>query len=107
MSQAFLSHSWRDKAFARRLARRLRHRGIDVWIDEAEMQLGNRLSERLVRAIRESQHVLVVVTREATKSRWVAKEIEVAQQSDASIPVIPLQAEEGIRWDCVDDALGI
>jgi hypothetical protein len=50
--RAFISHSWKDKALARRIGRRLGHRGACIWIDEAEMQLGDRLSQRLADEIR-------------------------------------------------------
>jgi len=36
MPKVFLSHSWKDKAFARKLAEQLRLNGVEVWIDEAE-----------------------------------------------------------------------
>lgn len=39
-SSVFLSHSHRDKVFARKLANDLRISKIRVWIDEAEIKIG-------------------------------------------------------------------
>jgi len=41
MSSVFLSHSHKDKPFARKLAVDLRHAGHIVWIDEAEILVGD------------------------------------------------------------------
>jgi hypothetical protein len=41
MSSIFLSHNSKDKPFVRRLSKGLQAHGIRVWVDEAEMQLGD------------------------------------------------------------------
>lgn len=91
---------------ARRVARRLSHRGVPVWVDENEMQIGNVLSERLTAEITQSSHFLVLLTKAAGKSRWVAQEIEVAR-ARSDIIILPLIAEEGIKSDLLDQSLGI
>jgi hypothetical protein len=106
--RAFLSHSSRDKPLARRIARRLSHRGVTVWLDEEEMQIGDRLSERLASEIRRSSHFLVLLTNASCASKWVEKEIEVARSvSDPAIPIVPLIAEENLRKTPLDESLGI
>ena len=107
ISRAFLSHSWDDKAFARRVARRLSHRGVPVWVDDNEMQVGERLSERLQAEILQSSHFLVLLTEAANVSKWVAQEIEVAKSRGDAIKIIPLIAEDGIRTDLLNLSLGI
>jgi hypothetical protein len=106
VGRAFLSHSWDDKAFARRVARRLSHRGVPVWVDDNEMQVGERLSERLQAEILQSSHLLVLLTASAIKSKWVAQEIEVAKSQPKSIRIIPLIAQAGLKTDLLDIALG-
>ena len=49
MSTVFISHSWHDKPLARKIADVLMSFGIGVWIDEAEIKLG----DSLIRKIRE------------------------------------------------------
>jgi hypothetical protein len=41
MSSIFLSHAFEDKQFARKLAKDLRQAGHIVWIDEAEIKVGD------------------------------------------------------------------
>jgi hypothetical protein len=106
ITRAFLSHSWTDKALARRIARRLSHRGVPVWVDENEMQIGTVLSDRLTSEIRQSSHFLVLLTEAAGHSRWVAQETEVAR-SQPHIILLPLIAEEGIKTELLDQSLGI
>jgi hypothetical protein len=50
----FLSHAWANKPFARRVARRLGHRGFEVWLDEQRIQPGEALTERVRQAIQSS-----------------------------------------------------
>lgn len=106
--RVFISHSWKNKALARRIARRLAHRGVAVWIDESEMQVGDRLSDRLADEIRSSSHLAVVLTSEANASKWVAQEIEVARGvSNPAVALIPLIAERGITASVLDESLGV
>jgi hypothetical protein len=46
----FLSHSSRDKIFVRKLANSMSRCGIDVWLDEWELQAGDSLFDELARA---------------------------------------------------------
>lgn len=78
MPRIFLAHSSVDKRFARRLCRALADQGIDVWIDEAEMQVGDSLIEKLGQAIVDTEYLAVVMTPHSVESRWVRKELEVA-----------------------------
>ena len=45
---AFLSHNSNDKPFVRRLASELRAAGVKVWVDEAELRVGDSLFGRPV-----------------------------------------------------------
>jgi hypothetical protein len=44
MSSIFLSHNNKDKIFTRKLARDLKYAGIKVWLDEAELKIGDSLT---------------------------------------------------------------
>jgi hypothetical protein len=104
----FISHSWRDKPLARRIARRLAHRGATIWIDETEMQVGDRLPERLAAEIRRSSHFVVLLTTAAVASRWVAQEIEIAKgATEPRIALLPLIAESGVSSSLLDESLGV
>lgn len=46
MSSIFLSHNSKDKEFVRRLANRLESYGVKVWVDEAEIKVGESLIKK-------------------------------------------------------------
>jgi TIR domain len=104
--RAFLSHSWQDKPLARRIARRLSHRGVQVWVDEFEMEVGTDLPGQIAREVASSTHLLVLLTMAAGNSKWVTQEIKLAE-SHGGISIIPLIAEDGVPIDLLDKSLGI
>lgn len=92
----FLSHSHADKEFCRRLAEDLRHRGIFVWMDEAEMQVGDSLIRKISKAIDEMDYVGAVLSRVSVKSRWVRKELDIAMTQEIRgkhVKVLPILLE--------------
>lgn len=96
MSSIFLSHSSEDKPFVRELATRLKRSGIRVWLDEAEMKIGDSLMERIGQAIDEADFVGVVLSRSSINSEWVQRELQVAMQKEFGqrrVVVLPLLLE--------------
>ena len=57
----FLSHTWSDKNFARRLASDLNSAGLKVWFDEAEIKVGDSLINKIREGIDSMDFVLVVL----------------------------------------------
>ena len=105
--RAFISYSWMDKPLARRLARRLRHGGVEVFLDETHLEPGTPLSDTLKREIRASSHVFVVWTNAAATSRWVAQEVEYAKTADAKPMLVPLLFTPSGSSSIVADTVGI
>ncbi len=94
----FLSHSHRDKGFVRPLARKLENHGIGVWLDEAELNVGDSILSCLSKAIYDVDFVLVVISKASIKSSWVKEELEIAmtrQIAGKKLTVLPL-----IKDDC-------
>jgi len=93
----FLSHSHQDKRFARALARKLEDHGIGVWLDEAELNVGDSLLERLSDAVYDVDFLLAVISKASVKSSWVNEELHMAmtrQIEHRRIIVLPLMKEE-------------
>jgi len=93
MSSIFLAHSSKDKLFARRLAKDLRNRGVRVWIDEAEILVGDSLLDKLESGIRESKYLGVILSPSSVESSWVKREVEVALNEEIKgkrVKVIPI-----------------
>lgn len=89
----FISHTHSDKPFVRRLGADLGALGARVWIDEAELNIGDSLIGRISAAIDDMEFLAVVLSPEAVDSRWVHQELEQAmsqQLAEKGVKVLPL-----------------
>jgi tetratricopeptide (TPR) repeat protein len=97
MSSIFLSHSHKDKLFARKLSDRLKEHGIYTWLDEAEMHVGDSLITKIGEAIRECRYLGVVISQHSASSEWVRREVNIALTDEIQgrrIKVLPLLCEK-------------
>lgn len=93
MPSIFLSHNHKDKPFARRLAKDLIEKGVNVWIDEAEIKIGDSLIRIISSSIYEMDFLGVVLSPDSVQSRWVQEELEQAlhiQISESYVKVLPI-----------------
>ncbi len=93
MPSVFLSHSSKDKFFARKLAERLTEHGVTVWIDEAELRIGDSLVEKISSAIHQSDYVAAVLSHDSVNSSWVQTELKLAMNKEIAgkrIVVLPI-----------------
>lgn len=93
----FLAHDSADKFFARKLAEQLRDSGITVWIDEAEIKVGDSLTQKISKAIEESDFFGLLISHESVNSEWVKKELEIALQREIRerrVVVFPILIEK-------------
>jgi TatD DNase family protein len=93
----FISHSWEDQAVARRLAADLSHYGARVWIDEAEILVGDSLIEKIRQGIDDMDYVAALISKASVSSRWVAKELDIAMNQEIDgkrVKVLPLLLED-------------
>jgi TIR domain-containing protein len=75
----FLSYSRRDREFAERLAGDLQERGIAVWWDWWEMEVGDTLPRKIEEAISGSAWLAVVLSPDSVASPWVQTELDLAR----------------------------
>jgi TIR domain len=71
----FISHSSKDTSQSVRIEKALEQDGHDVWLDRSDIRLGVLLRAELQSAIRENQAVVLMWSKAAAASRWVAAEI--------------------------------
>lgn len=90
--QVFLSHAHQDADFARRLAADLREEGRPVWLAPDSIRPGEKWVEAIERGLAESGVFLLVLSPEATASRWVRTEAAAAidLEHEGAVRVIPL-----------------
>jgi len=93
----FLSHNSNDKPFVRKLARDLESHGVNCWIDEAEIKIGDSLVEKIREGIDSVDYVAVVLSHDSINSPWVQREIDVSINKEIlnkDIKVLPLLLEK-------------
>ncbi|MCI0489340.1 MAG: toll/interleukin-1 receptor domain-containing protein [Blastocatellia bacterium] len=78
--QVFISHSHssKDTAVARQLARLLSEGGLRVWFAEDHILPGDNWAEKVGQALEESDLMVVLVTPHAFESGWQKEEIQYA-----------------------------
>ena len=93
MSSVFLSHNSKDKPWVRKLAERLTLDGITVWLDEAELNIGDSLIEKISAGIQDMKFVAAIISKNSIQSSWVQKEINLAMSKEIAgrtVTVLPL-----------------
>ncbi|HRA89271.1 MAG TPA: toll/interleukin-1 receptor domain-containing protein, partial [Planctomycetaceae bacterium] len=96
---AFLCHASADKEFVRRLAIALASEGINVWIDEGEILVGDSLLDKIEEGIMESKYLVVVLSENSVNSRWCREELKMAmfrQTQERGIKVLPILIDDSI-----------
>ncbi|HET6976340.1 MAG TPA: SUMF1/EgtB/PvdO family nonheme iron enzyme [Pyrinomonadaceae bacterium] len=78
MTSIFLSHNHADKPFVRKLASDLTKSGVKVWLDEAEILIGDSLIEKIGAGIETTAFLGAVLSTNSVGSSWVKKELEIA-----------------------------
>jgi len=97
----FLSHSHQDKELAKGLKNYLSSLGIDLYIDWLDSSMppntNRETADKIKSKIGRSDHVLVLATNSAVKSRWVPWEIGVAdiKKSPSGVSILPVVDSSG------------
>jgi hypothetical protein len=94
----FLSHTGLDKPFVRQLRKDLRAHGVErVWIDEAEIEIGDSLIAKIDEGMKLCRYIGVVLSTKSIQAPWVKKELDVAMNREISggeVVVLPLLYEK-------------
>ena len=68
-----------------------------VWFDEAEILVGDSLSEKIAEGLKLSRFIAVVLSSESSNAKWGKKELEIAMTSEiegGEVVVLPLLYEK-------------
>lgn len=93
MVGVFLSHCHSDKPIVRRIANDLQKNGAIVWIDEAELNVGDSLIQKISEGIDKMDYLAVFLSPESVQSEWVKREVDLAMNQEFKgkrIKVLPL-----------------
>jgi hypothetical protein len=75
----FVSYSHADEPVAARLVSDLRAYGWDVWFDRNELLVGRDIVREVFSGLSTSNFVLILLSRAAVQSHWVAEELSLAK----------------------------
>ena len=108
MPSVFLSHSSKDKPWVRQLAERLVADGVVVWLDEAELKIGDSLIEKIAAGIEGMDFVAAIISEHSVGSTWVQKELSLAMSKEIrgrKVTVLPLLIADCVLPESLRDKL--
>jgi formylglycine-generating enzyme required for sulfatase activity len=92
----FITHSWKDIEFARKLTDDLREQGLDGFFDAYSIQPGDSIPARIARGLEECDVYVPMLSPAALASRWSELEINTAitlERNHHRPRIIPVIAE--------------
>ena len=97
LKSIFLCHASADKPKVREIAKRLTEKGAQVWIDEAEILVGDSILEKIQEGIAKSDFLGIILSPRSVESIWVKKEVEAALTQEiesGAVKVVPILLED-------------
>lgn len=82
MINVFISHNYKDKPMARKIAKDLNKYGIKTWIDESEIKLGDSLIEKIRDGLDHMDFLIALISGNSVESEWVKKELDIVMNSE-------------------------
>ncbi|MEM8780739.1 MAG: toll/interleukin-1 receptor domain-containing protein [Cyanobacteria bacterium P01_G01_bin.49] len=73
-AKVFISHSSKDKVFARWISTDLKAAGHTPWFDEWDISVGESIPQKISQGIEEADFVIVILSEDAINSHWVERE---------------------------------
>ncbi|MEH2559594.1 hypothetical protein V1286_007123 [Bradyrhizobium algeriense] len=88
----FISYAHKDRTWASKFAHELEAHGVHAWFDEAEIAIGDRWSEKLEEALRQTPVIAVLVSQDYLSSPSSVFELGAAVAGNKKI--IPIVTQE-------------
>lgn len=89
---AFISYASEDRAFASKIARKLRDGGLRVWFDESELRVGSSLTGTLDGGLAKSRYAIVVMSEAYIRKHWTQYELKglLQRETDEGEVILPI-----------------
>ncbi len=81
----FISHSWKNKDFARKLYEALITKGVNVFFDEKKMKPGDTIFDSISRGIGLYDKTILVCSKDSLESWWVDQELELITEKERNL----------------------
>ncbi len=78
MKQVFISYNHTDEDFACKLAKFLKEEGLNIFLDEWKIGIGERIAKKLGEAILGSNYFILIASPDSMTSNWVETELDTA-----------------------------
>lgn len=95
--KVFISHSSTDKKFVRTLKDCLNENGIQTFLDEDQLDLGDNLMAKLENALDDTSHLVIILSPASINSKWVKYELKKAienHKTGVTQKIIPIKYRE-------------
>ncbi len=95
--EIFLSHSSKDAKIAEQIAKGLKALGYPVWYADWAIAPGQSIVEKINEALARNDTLIVLLSENSVKSKWVERELNTALMSQLSgqdVAVIPILIED-------------
>jgi len=108
----FISYSHLDEDFGAHLCESLQLDGVDVWMAPNKLHAGQDLTKSIGEALDHYEKLILVLTPNIFKSKWVAHEIKTAMKvgplrhTEVLIPIYLGPKEKIDEWTLVDEETG-
>lgn len=92
-AKIFISHSSKDKAFAKILCMDLEANGYIPWLDEWDIKVGESIPEKISNGLQEADFIIVILSENSVASKWVEREWQTKYWNEIDkgcINVLPL-----------------
>jgi hypothetical protein len=98
MPHVFISYSHADHDFVSRLASALTSYGVDVWMDDKDIQVGDSIIAAVEEGLRGADAVCLVLSQTSIEAPWVRREYRTALSLQLKAPegsprILPLRID--------------
>lgn len=96
-SIVFISYAHEDATWARKLTSSLQSEGVDIWLDEIRMSIGDSIEAKIKEGLSISTFVIVLLSDAASRSEWVKSEVSLAvelEQRGVVTRVLPVVLDD-------------
>lgn len=76
--KVFISHAYTDTPLVKKVVAGLERAGLEVWDATREILPGDNWADKVARALKESEAMVVLLTPDALRSSWIHWEIQYA-----------------------------
>lgn len=97
--RVFISYSIVDQKFVDRLCSELEVRGVDVWRDSKDIQVGDSIVAKIEEGIEKSQYFCLVLSEASVRHPWILREYRTALNrqlatNGKAIRILPLRIDD-------------